>query len=270
MVARWRNAAVIFLVAMGVACGGGRGCGQGESSKSSGSAAAPPRPPATPGPPPTGAAVVPQDAVLPFGLTWYIGYPDNVSRGELERWYGRMVALSNNLWNVSEGQIYLARVVISDAVAPGTTANGLFQGSGPPAAATLDMLVYPGASWDVQAGGFVAYDGVGRENRICALPADADDLPIVHEASHLMFRLSWAPGPLLWDEYEDGFQDADCIMETTGMFRWCADDNHVAQASQPTSCWRQILADYPQFTFAGRHTAETQAPPLTVEYNDAP
>jgi len=59
-------------------------------------------------------------------------------------------------------------------------------------------------------------------------------------------------------------------METTGEFRWCAHDNHVAQSSQPRSCWEQILIDYPKLTHAGTNKATTAPPPVTVEIIDAP
>jgi hypothetical protein len=189
----------------------------------------------------------------------------------MQAWYARMMALSETLWNVSEGQVYVGKVVISDGVAPGLTAGDVAYGETHPALASLDMMVFVGATWDEPgAGGYVAFD-VGRTGRLIGLPDDASDLAIVHEASHMVFDLSWSPGPLLWDEYEDGFQDDACIMETTfPPLRWCAADNHVAQSSQPTSCWSQILTDYPNFTYAGSNSASTAAPTTSVEYVDQP
>lgn len=135
----------VLSLAIVVACGGGGGGGGGSSK--------PALPPPVDLPPPTGVAVVPNDATGPVGVTWRIAFPENVSRAELEAWYARMVALTADLWNVSEGQVYVAHVVIADALKPGYTADDLASGIAPPQSDVLDMLVFTGAGWDVPAGG---------------------------------------------------------------------------------------------------------------------
>jgi len=253
--------ALIVLFALGVACGGGGG-GHGGG----GGSAPPPRPPAPPLPTPTGEAVIPRTATAPFGLTWHIGINNNVSAAEMQAWYAKMAAMAADLWNVSEGQVYIAKVVIIDAVAPGHLASDAM----PPAAAMLDMVVYVGTTWDVPYGGFVSSES-GRAGRIIGVPDTADPIANIHECSHMIFDLSWDVGDLLVDEYADGTQDDACIMDLAfASLRWCGADNHVTQSTQPTSCWQQILADYPNFTYAGTNTAATAAPAVEVEYSDTP
>ncbi|MBI2930787.1 MAG: hypothetical protein HYY16_03980 [Planctomycetes bacterium] len=218
-----------------------------------------------------GKAVVPNGAEPPFGVTWRVGFNQNMPFGELEAWYARLVALSSALWNVTEGQVYITRVVLEDNVGSEIRASALMSTPVPPAVRGFDAIVFGGNTWNVQFGGFVAIGATGREGRIIGLPSNPNDLVILHEGSHMLFRLSWSMGPLLWDEYADGTQDNACVMELAfSVLRWCGEDNHVGQASQPTSCWTQILTDYPFFRYSGLNKAADPAPSVEVEYNDVP
>ncbi len=216
-----------------------------------------------------GDSVVPTSALPPFGLTWFIRFNNNVPLATLQGLVPRVNTLNTRLWNVSEGQIYLARVIISDNVAPGTRASG-----GVPALADgIDAVVFVGTTWDLPGIlGFVQLlPERGREGRAVAVPDNADDNTWIHEGAHLVFRLSWPPGPLLVDEYTDGMQDAACIMEDTyAPLRWCSAGNHVAQASQPRSCWQQILMDYPLFRFTGTAMGPPPVPTPRIDIADEP
>ena len=210
------------------------------------------------------------DHVPPVGLTWFIRFNDNVSQSDLEAFYTKVAACSADLWNVTEGQVYIARVIISDNVAPGLLASDL-----PPPTTTLsiDTLVYTDATWDIAPvlGFLYLYPLSGRNERIIGVPESVASTTLVHEASHLLFRLSWSPGPLLVDEYADGVQDAACIMDAAFVpLKWCSAANHVAQSAQPTSCWQQILADYPTFDYDGTDVATRPVPPTRVDYGNVP
>jgi hypothetical protein len=223
-------------------------------------------PAATDGPP-----ILQHSAAPPTGIVWHIGFNEEVSMLTLERWYAQMAVFNTNLWNVTEGQVHLGSVIISDRVAPGLRASTLIYGAPPSIVNSLDMVVFVGDTWDVQSGGFVMEGKAGREKRIIGVPADTNGFVILHEGSHMMFRLTWPGGPFLLDEYADGAQDGACIMEMTfPSLRWCGADNHVEQSSQPTSCWQQVLSDYPNFHFAGASQASTPPPPVGVEFNNAP
>jgi len=228
-----------------------------------------PKPPIDPPPPGevSGDAIVPRTAQTPFGLTWTIGFNQNVSMQELQAWYQRMLRMNQELWDISEGQVYVGKVIIKDNVNPSATANNTL---GQPVTGELQMLVFVGSSWDEPgADGYVEFDE-NTGNRYIGLPEAPRELSVIHEASHMIFDLSWSSGPALWDEYQDGFQDDACIMEAIVGGRWCGADNHQPQSSQPTSCWGQILNDYPNFKYAGTNTANSAVPVMEVEYVDQP
>jgi hypothetical protein len=251
---------VAVLVVVGIACGGG-GRGGGSSSGGGGGAGAG----AGGGSGPTGVtgdAIVPNNATPPIGLTWHVGLNQNVPLATLQDWFAKMQQLSADLWSASEGQVWIAHIKIQDAA---------------PDPAVLDAWVDVGSS----SGGGQMLWMTGRQGRHIAVDSAATPFVLLHEASHMIFKLSWTiPDPTMWpgdylvDEYDDGMQDDECIMESvfspTPPKRWCGPDNHVSQSVQPTSCWSQILADYPNFTWSGTNAAASPPPPATVEYVDAP
>ena len=103
------------------------------------------------------------------------------------------------------------------------------------------------------------------------LPLTAGVNATTHESSHFLWSLSWSAGAGLIDEYASAPADSACVMELQwSPMRWCWQDNHLTQTSQPTSCWEQILTDYPNFTYSQSNTAAGAAPAPTVAYNDIP
>ena len=246
-----------------------------------------PLPPSTPAPPPSGPTeptppgsttqypVVPQGGTPPIGLTFHIGISENVSATRMQQIYAKFVGVNSSIWNISEGQVYIYKLVISDNVAPGTKptqweANpNLFDTS------DLDIVVYPASSWNIfPTLGVVwfSYGAVfGRVGRLMLIPEDVSDLTLDHEVSHLIWQLTWTPIVTLEDEYLDGVQDAACLMESNNTpIRWCSAGNHVAQSIIPHSCWTQILLDYSAFTHSGNDYASTGAWVPKVTYKDAP
>jgi hypothetical protein len=217
-----------------------------------------------------GIPILSRDTSAPAGLTWFCRFNNNVSMSSLTAFYAKMAALSSSLWSVSEGQVYIGRVIISDAVAPGAPAS---VEPVPSSTMRIDVLVYVDSTWDIfPVGGFVEIPSSGRTGRIIGVPESVSATTLLHEAAHLVFQLTWSPGPLLVDEYADGIQDSACIMELAfgPPLRWCSAANHVSQTSQPTSCWAQILTDHPRLAYAGTNTASSPVPATAVDYADNP
>jgi hypothetical protein len=182
----------------------------------------------------------------------------------MESWAAKLAATSLDLWNVSEEQVYLHRVVFTDNVAPGTNASTYYQSG------TYDMMVFTGSSWDLPWGGYVQ-EYNGRQGHFCAVPENSSWFTNLHEASHMIFWLRWGLGTLLVDEYADGTQDDACIMDLGfSSIRWCGSDNHVTQGSQPHSCWDQITADYSNWSYQGTNIANSSVPTTSFEYNNTP
>jgi hypothetical protein len=246
-----------------------------------------PLPPSTPTPPPSGPTeptppgntteypVVPRGPTPPIGLTFHIGFSENVSATKLQQIYATFVGVNSSIWNISEGQVYIYKMVISDNVAPGKTpaqwdANiNIFDSS------NLDIVIFPKSSWDLpQTLGLVwlSYGATfGRVGRLMFVPEGASDLTLDHEVSHLIWQLTWAPVKTLEDEYLDGIQDVACLMESNNFpIRWCSAGNHVTQSIIPHSCWTQILLDYTTFTHSGTDQASTSAWVPKVTYQDTP
>ncbi len=253
-----------FLATLGLALVLGLGGCHKKHKKSS---SPPPPPPGV-----TGDSFVSTTATPPVGLTWLVAINENVDQATMDAWYAKFVTLSTNLWNVSEGQVWIGKVVFTDNVKPGYLASTMIGFNVPAPVDTYDAMIFMGATWDIGAGGFVIVGtGLGRNDRMIGVPDAAGDLTNVHEGSHMIFELSWAPGPLLTDEYGDGSQDAACIMELRWVpLKWCSASNHVTQSAQPTSCWEQVLADYANFTYGGTDIAATPPPTTDVEYNNTP
>ena len=232
-----------------------------------------PTPPPAPTPPgsTTTDPVVPRTATPPIGLTWRVGYTENATLAELQGVYAKIVALNTALWNCTEGQVYIYEVIITDNVGPGTTPFSWDQNYASINTAQLDILVWPKSSWDYPGTlGYVTWTAsIGRKGVVMSMPHDASTDTWLHESGHLIWDLSWAVSYGLEDEYRDGVQDTSCNMETVSS-RWCSETNHTAQASQPHSCWKQILTNYKNFTHTDTDSASTKPWSPVVTYNDTP
>ena len=235
-----------------------------------------PPPPSQPTPPgrTTTQPIVPKLTPPPIGLTWHVGLAENESKAQMQAVYSTLLGVNSALWNLTEGQVYIYKFVISDNVAPGTTPSqweanqALFDTS------KLDVVIWQPKSWDIPGTAGVVWravgTGFGRAGRLMLVPSDASADTLNHEASHLIWNLSWA-GWTLDDEYVDGVQDVACLMESSASpVRWCASSNHVAQSSQPHSCWTQLLSDYTGFSHTGTDKASTSAWVSLVTYIDTP
>jgi len=261
-----RLAAALLLALAPVACTGGSGGGDDGGGQ---------QPPPNPGPTPTvtESPVVPPTGNPPVGVTWNVGFADNVSIARMQGFFAALVATNNAVWNLSEGQVRIDRIRFSDAVSPGLTVSQYLSGAVKPDTSGIDVLVFAPAAWDVPGltGAVGEFPGQGRTGRVMIVPEGVSNFILMHEASHLLFLLTWSVADLLVDEYNDGIQDVACVMESENLpHRWCSDANHTSQISQPHSCWRQLLQDYVSF----KHTGADSAPgfPATpkVEYNDTP
>lgn len=217
---------------------------------------------------------MPNGATPPVAITLEVGITDNVTRAAMQQLFASFVSVNSALWNITEGQVRIGAVNFRDAVAPGLLASTYIFGNGAGAnTAQIDILVWPQAQWDIPFGGAVGeMPGQGRQNRLMVIPDNIRTFVLMHECSHLLFRLTWSVGGLLVDEYNDGVQDDACVMESENLpWRYCADTNHVHQPQvQPHSCWRQILADYPNFRYQGTDMAPSAPPVPVATYNDTP
>ncbi len=203
------------------------------------------------------------------GLTWHVGVTDNVPRSTLEGLHQKLVQTSDRIFHLTEGQVWIAKVRLSDNVSPGATASQLWNNS--LRFSQYDVLIFPDARWNISARGFVTYH-TGRRGRLLGVPVSGLLFTYIHEASHLLWILSWSSeggANSLRDEYFSS-PDDDCVMELTTLTRWCGADNHASQSGQPHSCWEQILRDYPAFQYDGINQAPASPPFVEVEYNDTP
>ena len=236
-----------------------------------------PPPPAPPSPPgsTTTQPRVPLGSTPPVGLTWHIGFTENVSMSQLQSLYGQAVALGSALWSITEGQVYLYKVKIKDNVGPGTTPSAWEANHGVIATSDLDLLIWPSNVWDLPGtNGVVWWSSpaqFGRTGLVMLLPSNASTHTWIHETGHFVWNLSWPISFGLEDEYIDGIQDPACVMESTNPpRRWCSDANHVNQLSQPHACWHQILLDYANYTHNDVDYSTTPAWTPLVTYEDTP
>jgi len=261
-----RRLAAFLLLLLPLACSGGKG-------GSGGNQQGPPGPTPPPASTVTGDPTVPALSTPPVGVTWNVGFADNVSIARMQGIQAALVATNNAIWNLSEGQVRIDRIRLRDAVTPGLTASQLLLGTVVPDTSTIDVLVFSPAAWDVPGlvGAVIEFPGQGRTGRLMIVPESVSAYILMHEASHLVFKLSWSIADLLVDEYQDGVQDVACVMESENLpHRWCSDANHTAQSSQPHACWRQILDDYHSFHHTGADSAPGLPAAPAVEYNDTP
>ncbi|MBI4566319.1 MAG: hypothetical protein HY716_16670 [Planctomycetes bacterium] len=202
----------------------------------------------------------------PVVITVQVGISEDVPMAQMQALYTRFVAANASLWNVTEGQVRIGHIRISDRAQPGTTSDAWEQLD----LSGHDILVWPRSRWQGPGAGFVVV-GAGRCGRFMGIPLDIENETLVHEFGHFLFQLSWTAGPILVDEYETEPDDSACIQELTFIpLRWCWTDNHLTQESQPRSCWEQILIDYPGFTYSSLNVAAAPPPDPTVEYVDMP
>jgi len=225
---------------------------------------------------------VPPGASPPISLVWNVGFTENVSLGDMQAQYLKFLQISNDLWNITEGQVCLSEVRFFDAVAAGAMAS---------ASETLmlprfDVLIYPAANWNVApvTGEVIFFSPsgtLGRTDRRIDVPDNAHRLTLIHEGSHFAWHLSWTGNnlpPGLDDEYNFAPFDPACVMDLMFIpLRWCsggslAAPNHVTKSGGQgaQSCWEQILKDYPAFHFSGASSTASPTPTLAVEYNDTP
>ncbi len=222
--------------------------------------------PAPPAGPTVHESLAPAGTPPPILVAFNVGYSENASLAQLQALYAKFVTANQSLWNVTEGQVRIDRIRISDNKAPGSTSSQYASID----TSTVDVMVWPAASFNGPGSGYVAIPQ-GRNGRFMGLPDNFPNTTLVHELGHFTFVLSWAPGPLLVDEYASAPQDPACVMDLSYTpLRWCDSDNHLSQASQPTSCWQQIIADYPAFAHANTNVAPAPAPDPAVEYTDTP
>jgi len=204
----------------------------------------------------------------PVVVTLNIGISENRPMADLTALYQKFVTVNQSVWNVTEGQVRIGRVRIRDNTNPGTNSqdydNANFSD------ATVDIVAWQPADFNGPGISFVALPG-GRNGRFMGIPTDVANTTLLHELGHFLFVLSWAPGPLLIDEYTSSPDDNGCIMELDYIpLRWCHTDNHLNQSSQPHSCWTQIRLDYPAFSYANFNTTPLPPPDPDVEYTDVP
>jgi len=223
----------------------------------------------------TNLPIVPWAKSPPIGLTWYVGVTENVSRTRLQTIYSTIVGFNNALWNLTEGQVYLYKVVITDNVAPGTTGAQWEANKSLFSTASLDVVVWPDSAWDIAGAAAVTWvtssSEFGRASRLVLMPESVTVDTVLHESGHSMWNLTWSNFVGLDDEYLDGVQDPVCVMEATYSPTYlCSSSNHVSQAVQPHSCWQQILTDYTLFAHSGTEKASTSAWVTLVQYNDTP
>lgn len=219
-------------------------------------------------PPPPEVSFAPAGSAPPVVVTLNIGIAENRPMADLTAVYQKFVTVNQSLWNVTEGQVRIGRVRIRDNSNPGTQSqdynNQNFDDS------TVDVVVWQPGDFNGPGIAFVSIPQ-GRNGRFIGLQSNSANNTILHELGHFLFVLSWAPGPLLIDEYASSPDDTGCIMELSYIpLRWCYTDNHLSQSSQPHSCWTQIRTDYPAFSYANLNTTPFPPPDPEVEYTDVP
>jgi hypothetical protein len=230
----------------------------------------------------TDAPSVPVGSSPPMGLVWNVGFTENVPLSAMQAQLPKFIQLSQDLWTITEGQVFLSRVRFTDNVAPGAEASASESLRVP----NLDVVIYAAARWNVapvtgEALFFSPSGTLGRTNRRIDVPDNAARLTLIHEGSHFAWQLSWTGNhlpPGLDDEYVYSPDDPACVMDLMFLpLRWCSggslpSPNHVTKngGQGAESCWEQIRKDYPAFSYSGTNTTPSATPPLAVEFNDTP
>jgi len=230
----------------------------------------------------TDAPSVPVGASPPVSLVWNVGFTENVTRSAMEAQLPKFIQLSQDLWNITEGQVWISRVRFFDNLAPGAEASSSETLQVP----NIDVAIYPAAKWNVApvTGEVIFFSPsgtLGRTNRRIDVPDNAQRLTLIHEGSHFAWQLSWTGNnlpPGLDDEYNYSPDDPACVMDLMFLpLRWCSggtlpNANHVTKngGQGAQSCWEQIKLDYPSFNYGGINSTSSPTPSLAVEYNDTP
>jgi hypothetical protein len=225
---------------------------------------------------------VPAGASPPVSLVWNVGFTENVPMSAMEAQLPKFIQLSQDLWTITEGQVWISRIRFSDNAAPGAEASSSQALRVP----NLDVVIYPAARWNVapvtgETVFFSPTGTLGRTNRRIDVPDNAQRLTVIHEASHFAWQLSWTGNnlpPGLDDEYVYSPDDPACVMDLMFLpLRWCSGGslpapNHVTKngGQGAQSCWEQIRLDYPNFSYSGSNTSSSATPAMAVEYSDTP
>lgn len=210
----------------------------------------------------------PKGSNPPVVVTFNIAFAENVPIETLEAMAAKFETANESLWNMTEGQIRIGKIRLTDNAHPGSTSDQYSQLN----LTAHDFVVWSPANFN---GPGIAYVLVGpnsgRYGRFMGMPSNIANTTLMHELGHFLYELTWSIAPVLIDEYEDPPQDTACVMELTYTpLKWCSPLNHLDQPGQPHSCWTQILTDYPGFTYANQDVAPAPPPPPTLEYNDVP
>lgn len=216
--------------------------------------------------PPGPESYAPTGSTPPVVVTFNIAFAENVSLAAMQALFAKIETANVSLWNVTESQIRIGHVRLTDNAHPGSQSNDYNSLD----LSQDDIVVWMGANFN---GPGIAYTlvGDGRFGRFMGVPSNIANTTFVHELGHFLFELTWPVAPVLIDEYDDPPNTEACIMELNYTpLRWCGSDNHLTQPGQPRSCWEQILIDYPDFSYAGTNTAPGPPPAPTVEYTDVP
>jgi len=208
----------------------------------------------------------PKGSTPPVVLTLNVAFAENVPLSDMEKFADKLEAANESLWQVTEGQIRIGRLRIRDNAHPGSKSadyNNLNLSGN-------DIVVWSPANFNGPGIAYVLV-GAGRFGRFMGVPDNILNTTFLHEFGHMIFQLTWTAGPVLIDEYDEEPDDSACLMELEYFpLRWCAQDNHLTQPGQPHSCWTQIQADYPDFTFTNTHTAAQPLAPPVLEFTDTP
>lgn len=247
-------------------------------------------------------SVIPVGTPPPVGVDFVLAFAEDVLLLDLIQMGTLWQTASAILWQVSEGQVFINTVSITDNVAPFTFSTDLGTTYNPN---TLDVVIWPPAKWNEPfppPAAYVLYQaGLGRNDRIMALQTNSNVDTALHELMHFLFVLSWryyqmpAIVAALDDEYLFLPDTENCIMEANfgAPNRLCSDGalpnpNHLVHAmsvppnttqawqvtpnvwenGQPVSCWEQIILDYAGWTYLGNDSTTVPTPPTTVTINN--
>jgi len=208
----------------------------------------------------------PKGSTPPVSVTLKIVFAENVALSAMQAIAAKYEAANISLWNVTEGQIRISRLRISDNAHPGSNSNQYAQLN----LSGEDVCVWSPGAFNGPGIAFVLV-GEGRFGRFMGVPTNIANNTLMHELGHMLFDLSWSVAPVLIDEYDDPPDDPACMMELTySPLRWCSATNHLDQPGQPRSCWDQILIDYPAFTYTNTNTMPAPPPAPDIDYTDTP
>ena len=202
----------------------------------------------------------------PVIVTFNIAFAENVDLGVMEAFASKIETANESLWNVTEGQIRIGKIRVTDNAHPGSKSGDYNDLN----LTANDIVVWDPGAFNGPGIAFVLVSSdSGRYGRFMGVPSTVANTTLLHELGHFLFQLTWAPAPVLIDEYEKPPTDSACLMELAySPLRFCFTDNHLSQPGQPHSCWTQILADYPAFSYANTNVAPSPPPAPITEFTD--